>query len=378
MPALPEHRNSISGEWPMPEKYTPCTGNSNTGKTIVSGQAGDNKKWYGSLKRKMKMRKYLSGIILFSSGVLMTGAAQAGSLAENNDGFLDASEKAALAEWFTPEKVSAGLSVGTLSGSAKERVYDNGRRLSQLDWKFKNAPILKGNIDWDLSPWMRLGASGWVTAGSHGASDMIDRDWMLPQNGYSHISDSPSKLRSASAWDVNATVWGVNNDRWRLGLMTGWQQTDYKWDAHGGYYSYWNGLQAGPLPDQKVISYRQQFKMPYIGLTGGTRFRNVEMNTTFKYSHWVRASDTDEHYLRELTIRDSNRDSDFYSLAADIGYYITPQAKVFLEGEWVRITNGTGNKTQTYHDTGDVIHYQNASGIESSSYNVTAGLKYYF
>ncbi|EEP0997984.1 hypothetical protein HAY25_005094 [Salmonella enterica] len=50
------------------------------------------------------MRKYLSVIILFSSGVLMSGAAQAGSLSENNDGFLDASEKAALAEWFTPEK----------------------------------------------------------------------------------------------------------------------------------------------------------------------------------------------------------------------------------------------------------------------------------
>ncbi|EDT4169308.1 hypothetical protein KW862_004763, partial [Salmonella enterica] len=51
------------------------------------------------------MRKYLSGIILFSSGILLSGAAQAGSLTENNDGFLDASEKAALAEWFTPEKV---------------------------------------------------------------------------------------------------------------------------------------------------------------------------------------------------------------------------------------------------------------------------------
>ncbi|ELX5462235.1 omptin family outer membrane protease [Salmonella enterica] len=79
------------------------------------------------------MRKYLSGIILFSSGILLSGAAQAGSLTENNDGFLDASEKAALSEWFTPEKVSAGLSLGALSGSAKERVYQDGRRLSQLD-----------------------------------------------------------------------------------------------------------------------------------------------------------------------------------------------------------------------------------------------------
>lgn len=202
---------------------------------------------------------------------------------------------------------------------------------------------------------------------------------MLPhQDGYSHISDSPSKLRSASSWDVNATIWGVNNDRWRLGLMAGWQQTDYKWDAYGGYYSYWNGLVQGDLPDGKGIGYKLQFKMPYIGLTGGYRFHNVEMNTTFKYSHWVRASDTDEHYLRSITFRDSNRDSDFYSLAADIGYYITPQAKVFLEGEWGKVTNGKGNETATFHDSGEVAYYPNASGIESSSYNVTAGLKYYF
>ncbi|EJO4166691.1 omptin family outer membrane protease, partial [Salmonella enterica] len=63
---------------------------------------------------------------------------------------------------------------------------------------------------------------------------------------------------------------------------------------------------------------------------------------------------------------------------ADIGYYITPQAKVFIEGEWMRITNGKGNETATSHDSGDVAYYPNSSGIESSSYNVTAGLKYYF
>ncbi|EKB5404556.1 omptin family outer membrane protease [Salmonella enterica] len=310
----------------------------------------------------------------------MTGTARAATVTDNNDdGFLDASEKAALAEWFTPEKISAGLSVGALSGSAKERVYQDGRRVSQLDWKFKNAPILKGNIDWDLSPWVRLGASGWVTAGSHGASDMVDRDWMLPhQAGYSHISESSSRLRSASFWDVNTTIWGVNNDRWRLGVMAGWQQTDYRWDARGGYYSYWNGLVQGNLPDGKGIGYKLQFKMPYIGLTGGYRYRDIEMNTSFKYSHWVRASDTDEHYLRNATFRDKNRDSDFYSVSADIGYYITPRAKVFIEGEWMRVTNGRGSETVTFHDTGEVGYYPDASGIESSSYNVTAGLKYYF
>ncbi|EKC2495410.1 omptin family outer membrane protease [Salmonella enterica] len=325
------------------------------------------------------MRKILSGIILFISGVLMTGTAQAGTPASDNDGFLDVSERAALAEWFTPEKLTAGLSVGVLSGSAKERVYDNGRKISQLDWKFKNAPILKGGIDWDLSPWVRLGASGWVTAGRYGAIDMVDRDWLISaQEEYSHISESPTKLRSASFWDVNATVWGVNNDRWHLGIMGGWQQTDYKWDAHGGYSSYWNGSVEDKLPDGKVILYKLQFKMPYVGLTGGYRFRNVEMNTTFKYSHWVQASDTDEHYLRNITFHDRNRVSDFYSVSADIGYYITPQAKIFIEGEWMRVGNGKGDGKAEFHNEGSVGYFPDSSGIENTAYNVTVGLKYYF
>ncbi|ECI2308908.1 omptin family outer membrane protease [Salmonella enterica subsp. enterica serovar Infantis] len=325
------------------------------------------------------MRKILSNIILFSSGALLTGMAEASTPVDDNNGFLDRSEQAALAEWFTPEKVSAGLSVGALSGSAKERVYDNGSRLSQLDWKFKNAPILKGGIDWDLSPWVRLGASGWVTMASHGANDMVDRDWLIPgQDKYSHISESPTILRSASFWDVNTTVWGINNDSLRLGVMGGWQQTDYKWDSHGGYYSYWNGFIEDKLPDGKGILYKLQFKMPYVGLTGGYRLRNIEMNTSLKYSHWVRASDTDEHYLRNITFRDRNRVSDFYSVSADIGYYITPQAKVFIEGEWMRVSNGKGGTTAEFHNEDSVGYSPYSSGIENTAYNVTAGLKYYF
>lgn len=208
---------------------------------------------------------------------------------------------------------------------------------------------------------------------------MVDRDWLIPnQDRYSHISESPTKLRSASFWDVNATVWGVNNDRWHMGLMVGWQQTDYKWDAHGGYYSYWNGLFEDNLPGGKGILYKLQFKMPYIGLTGGFRVGDVEMNTGLKYSHWVQASATDEHFLRNITFRDRNRVSDYYSVSADIGYYITPQAKVFIEGEWMRVSNGKGSETAEFHDNGTVGYFPDSSGIENTAYNVTAGLKYYF
>lgn len=56
---------------------------------------------------------------------------------------------------FTPEKISTELNLGTLSSKTKERVYapeEGGRKASQLDWKYSNAAIIKGAINWDLLP----------------------------------------------------------------------------------------------------------------------------------------------------------------------------------------------------------------------------------
>ena len=69
---------------------------------------------------------------------------------------------------FTPEKISTELNLGTLSGKTKERVYapeEGGRKASQLDWKYSNAAIIKGAINWDLLPRLSFNASGWTTIG---------------------------------------------------------------------------------------------------------------------------------------------------------------------------------------------------------------------
>lgn len=41
---------------------------------------------------------------------------------------------------FTPDNINADISLGTLSGKTKERVYlaeEGGRKVSQLDWKIQ-------------------------------------------------------------------------------------------------------------------------------------------------------------------------------------------------------------------------------------------------
>ncbi|EFB5422568.1 omptin family outer membrane protease, partial [Escherichia coli] len=83
---------------------------------------------------------------------------------------------------FTPDNINADISLGTLSGKTKERVYlaeEGGQKVSQLDWKFNNAAIIKGAINWDLMPQVSVGAAGWTTLGQKGGN-MIDRDWQDP------------------------------------------------------------------------------------------------------------------------------------------------------------------------------------------------------
>lgn len=288
---------------------------------------------------------------------------------------------------FTHEKVSGELGLGTLSGKTKERVYDpavGGRKVSQLDWKYNNAAIVKGSLDWDLMPWVSVGASGWTTIGSRGGH-MTDSDWLDEgQKGWTDQSKHPNtRLNYANEFDLNVKGWLLNEPTYRLGVMAGYQESRYSFNAAGGTYNYTDENTGLPYTgafqaDQTVIGYKQRFQMPYIGLVGSYRYENFELGGAFKYSGWVRASDNDEHYLEDTTFKAKINNQNYYYLAANVGYYVTPSAKVYVEGNWSRTTNKKGslygiNRQELMKgDTG------NDSGIENYSFMTTVGLKYTF
>ena len=55
-------------------------------------------------------------------------------------------------------------SLGLLNAESQEFVYQpeyNGRKLSQIDWKAENIPIVKMDISWDLLSRLTLTARRW-------------------------------------------------------------------------------------------------------------------------------------------------------------------------------------------------------------------------
>lgn len=288
---------------------------------------------------------------------------------------------------FTADSFSGEIGLGSLSGKTQERVYDpdsGGRKVSQLNWKYNHAAIIKGALDWDLMPWISIGAAGWTTLTSRGGY-MDDTDWLNEnQNTWTDQSKHPNtQLNYANEFDLNVKGWLLNEPNYRLGVMAGYQESRYSFKAYGGTYNYTDentGLpDIGSFPaDTKVIGYKQHFKMPYIGLLGRYRYERFEFGSSFKYSGWVRASDNDEHYLTDTTFKGNFKNQNFYSLSGNAGYYLTPNAKVYIEGIWSRTTNKKGNSSANDYSAGTTTHIANSSGIENYNFMTTIGLRYSF
>lgn len=289
--------------------------------------------------------------------------------------------------FFIPGALTGDIGLGSLSGQTRERVYepdDGGRKVSQLNWKYSHAAIIKGALNWDLHPRISLGASGWTTLAGRGGY-MDDTDWLDESaHGWTDKSWHPdTRLNYASEFDLHVKGWLMTRPDWRVGVMAGYQESRYSFTASGGAYQYTDEdtgePNTGHFPDgEKGIGYSQHFKMPYIGLVGRYRHERFEFGGSAKYSGWVRASDNDEHYQRNTTFRDKVRNQNYFALTADAGYYVTPDTRVYLEGVWSRLTNKKGSLTAIEHDTGKVYHAGNSSGIESYNFMTTAGLKYTF
>jgi len=281
------------------------------------------------------------------------------------------------------DNISLSTSLGWLGGKSEERVYDpaSGKKLSQLDWKINNVAILKGDISWDAFSWLTLNARGWTSLAS-GSSTLDDWDWL--KEGQSdpseHSHHSNTRLNYANEFDVNLKGWLLQDDDYRLGAVVGYQQTRFSWTAFGGSYRYDNGNDVGELPrGERVIGYQQRFSMPYIGLAGQYRVNNLEVNGLLKYSPWVQANDNDEHYARDLTFREKSNNSTFYGASMDVGYYVTPNAKVFTEVSYNHYSEGKGGSQMIDHSDNSYDEQGgDAAGIANKNYSISAGLAYRF
>ncbi|PNM23120.1 protease [Yersinia enterocolitica] len=274
-------------------------------------------------------------------------------------------------------------SLGLLNAESQEFVYQrqyNGHKLSQIDWKAENTPIVKMDISWDLLSRLTLTARRWSTL-SPGKGVMDDYDWKtLGQSKWTDWSHhEKTNLNYANEIDLNAKLWLLKQDNYRIGMMAGYQRNNNSWTSYGGNYNYNKGNNLFTGSDSVTgIGYKQKFEMPYLGLAGSYHYQKFEFNTLLKYSSWVNAYGDDEHYLRQLSFKDSSKGSRYYAVVVDAGYYVTDNTKLFVEASWNRHAEGKGDTQIIDTGAGVSANVANSAGIAQQHQTIAIGLQYKF
>lgn len=294
---------------------------------------------------------------------------------------------------FTPSNISMSLSSGILNGGkARELVYVQDYKVSQLDWEMKNSPIVKADLSWKFLPWLSFNAKGWSTISSN-KTTMDDYDWLDEENSnlITDWSHHPStKLKYANEFDLNFQGNFLNYKNTKVSGVVGYQENRFSWNASGGYFNYSDKDEDGNYipdsaqeiqgefePGESLIGYQQKFSVPYFGLAGQYVYKDFEFNSLVKYSPWAKAKDYDIHYEREFISENKAKNTDYYGVMINAGYNVNPNTKLFTEFNWNKYELVKARTVANLEDGGK--GYNGAlGGISNKFYTLSLGINYTF
>lgn len=264
-----------------------------------------------------------------------------------------------------------GLGVAVLRGN--EYVYDgtgSPDRISALYWD-STAPVLSVGMSVDLPKGWVFGLDAQV--GMSGDSHMVDYDWLTPNRtsfAADQWTDRSIHPDTKLDWYFNGSAkLGYNlidGDSGTVQINAGFRYIDVSWDGINGTAIYSKGGFRNTVEDfsgQRVISYRQQLPLGFIGVNTQFDVDNVTLAFGAQGGLTVGAKDDDIHWLNNDRFLGTGFTSAAFHLDAKATYHLNEQTDLFVAGTVDHIVD-------TRADTQVV---KNSTGLPSSSSNDAAG-----
>ena len=269
------------------------------------------------------------------------------------------------------------VSFGLLNGDAKEYVFNtaNGVPISKLRWGFDDVTML--NMGWQYRPWQWLIVGGRTSINLTHGSSMDDFDFNIvgcpPAGGGTlcHSTHPDTLLKHAAMSEVFVGVPWRAHSNIELTALAGFKWDNFRWHAINGTANYIPGPFTG-----LGISYEQDYRAPFIGLSVASRFGKLGINGRVIGSWWGDAEDRDHHHLRSLLFRDKGDNARM--LAANVGlvYALTPAVSATLSYDYQHWFLSKGPTEITDLTTGlSGTIAGDAAGLSQHSHMVSLGLK---
>lgn len=269
-------------------------------------------------------------------------------------------------------------SLGLMSGMAKEYVFDasTGAKISRLDWKFSNIAIFTAGVKWRPVSWLMMGVR--ASTSLTGGSLMNDFDFNdpscppVPGGSLCHSNHPATQQTQVFMGDIHVGAPVAVAPDVELTPLVGYKYDTYKWAAYHGTANY----VAPPDLSGLGISYRQNWRAPYIGLALNGRHGAFGYEARLTYSPFASGFDRDHHHIRSLIFTDRYRRSSMIAAHLGLSYAVTPMLAATLGYDYQRWSLAKGSTVVRDLLYGDSWYFGgSAAGASQQSHTLSLGLR---
>jgi outer membrane protease len=268
-------------------------------------------------------------------------------------------------------------SYGITAIEANELVYQGKWKVSQLIWESSAISTFTGQAKVDFDQFF-LRATG--TIGINGDGHMRDYDWFIQDKPWTHRSVHPdTRLNHYFTGTIEAGREVLSYDGTTVSLGGGVKYTDVKWTAWGGSYVYSSsGFRdlKGDFPDnEKGISYRQQWPVPFLGIDLTHSEGPWTFAGAFQGGVAVNGKGTDDHWMRDLRFIDHVETTPAVMITGSAEYEVRPNTAFFVSGAFDQIIRGRADTDMIDTLNGGKRKFPDGAGADYMSVTVSLGLR---
>ncbi|WP_245458321.1 omptin family outer membrane protease [Rhizobium leguminosarum] len=277
--------------------------------------------------------------------------------------------------------VFGGLGLANIK--AQEFAYYGDHKNSQLNWESKGMTLFTVGADAQFDNGWSVKSS--VEIGTGGNGHMVDYDWASP--GHEDWSDrSIHDLTEldhyvAGAIQLDRSIY--DNETSSIAVGAGFQYTDVKWTAYGGWGTYTTEkFRDTPVswPDwQRAISYRQQIPIGFLSLSGEYNFGDLTISGDLQTGLSFGINAIDDHWGRHLRFDEDINPAPTIGATVALDYAMTPAASLHLSGSFQQVFNSHGE--MQFEDTKEGTRSawkKDAAGANFQSMSISIGLNFTF
>lgn len=276
------------------------------------------------------------------------------------------------------------VAIGHASINANELVYGQPStyptedyKLSHLIWKAENVKMIIAGTDIQFSNGLALNIE--VKSNINGGDGtMDDYDWVDTSSAnwshWSHHDDT--SITDAKSFNISLDFLSLGSEENKISLFVGNKYETWSWNSRGGSYIYSTdgttdrAFTGTFTPGKSVITYKQDFLMPYLGLKLLAQSDSWSYKLEYQFSNMVNVSTVDNHVLRDLWVTNNYEIGRMHAYKINVGYRLTNNFNLFIRYDTQVYDEVKGGSTYSGSSTG---RCKNCAGADNRVETLSLG-----